>query len=318
MKDSLKCSPAVPRYTMCTPYYDSAAWSQSIPAALSSTSGCAKCAARAVADALQLKTARAAGSSVPTMGGLSAPALCATARTSDSAGVGDGAGALKRGAGGEERVGRKRARRARTKAKDRTMIPHPTDPTRVHIHCINMCGVLYLTKTRDADKVAWTKVLRRLNAHESKRCRKKKPKLSAAAHTTSSAKVSAAASAVAAAKQLRAGAMELGKLGALTDLAAANAMMRPNLTGAALMRTLQAAHAARPALADAYAQRVRQVEGFPEAAHLEAQLAAQLRARLAAAAAGFPAFPPSLTSTSAGSGASSSGAARSGRGFHSC
>ena len=318
MKDSLSALLLFRRYTMCTPYYDSAAWSQSIPAALSSTSGCAKCAARAVADALQLKTARAAGSSVPTMGGLSALALCATARTSDSAGVGDGAGALKRGAGGEERVGRKRARRARTKAKDRTMIPHPTDPTRVHIHCINMCGVLYLTKTRDADKVAWTKVLRRLNAHESKRCRKKKPKLSAAAHTTSSAKVSAAASAVAAAKQLRAGAMELGKLGALTDLAAANAMMRPNLTGAALMRTLQAAHAARPALADAYAQRVRQVEGFPEAAHLEAQLAAQLRARLAAAAAGFPAFPTSLTSASAGSGASSSGAARSGRGFHSC
>ena len=68
--------------------------------------------------------------------------------------------------------GSKRGRKGRTKAKRRTVVPHRTDPTRVHVHCVNMCGVLYCTKTRDADKSEWTKVLRRLNAHESKRCRR--------------------------------------------------------------------------------------------------------------------------------------------------
>ena len=70
-----------------------------------------------------------------------------------------------------------RGRKGRTKAKRRTVVPHRTDPTRVHVHCVNMCGVLYCTKTRDADKSEWTKVLRRLNAHESKRCRRSPARL---------------------------------------------------------------------------------------------------------------------------------------------
>ena len=60
--------------------------------------------------------------------------------------------------------------------------PHPPPPfffprTPMHIiiiitvHCINMCGVIYDTPNKEVDRVEWSKTLRRLNAHESKRCR---------------------------------------------------------------------------------------------------------------------------------------------------
>ena len=178
---------------MCSFGVDSAGWTEAFAVEVVSATAppCARCAARAVADvAEEAQLARAGlrprgmlksssnASSAGAMGGLSALALCATAQTPQSQGARGGARDNFTDPATAS-VGDKR-RRARTKAKDRVMIPHATDPTRVHIHCINMCGVLYLTKTREEDKVAWTKVLRRLNAHESKRCRKKKARLSPA------------------------------------------------------------------------------------------------------------------------------------------
>ena len=56
--------------------------------------------------------------------------------------------------------------------------PHRTRllPT---VHCFHLCGVVYSSPTRDDDQQEWSKTLRRLNAHESKRCVKRdmnKPK----------------------------------------------------------------------------------------------------------------------------------------------
>jgi hypothetical protein len=176
---------------MCSTAVDSAIWTKVFAVgdapAPAPAPACTRCAARIVADAAEKAQLARAGlrprgedssrATAGAMGALSALAFCATAQKpgrGSTQGMGVGGGTDYASAS----VGDKR-RRARTKAKDRMMIPHATDPTRVHIHCINMCGVLYLTKTRESDKVAWTKVLRRLNAHESKRCRKKKARLAA-------------------------------------------------------------------------------------------------------------------------------------------
>ena len=63
---------------------------------------------------------------------------------------------------------RKRSKRA--KKKVRRIVP-AADGVRVIVHCVNECGTKYTTAKRGDNKVEWTKTLRRLNAHECKRCR---------------------------------------------------------------------------------------------------------------------------------------------------
>ena len=43
----------------------------------------------------------------------------------------------------------------------------PLQPT---VYCVNQCGVVYETLSRERNQDEWSKTLRRLNAHESKRC----------------------------------------------------------------------------------------------------------------------------------------------------
>ena len=62
------------------------------------------------------------------------------------------------------------ATRKRTKKKVRRIVP-AADGVRVIVHCVNECGTKYTTAQRVDNKVEWTKTLRRLNAHECKRCR---------------------------------------------------------------------------------------------------------------------------------------------------
>ena len=71
--------------------------------------------------------------------------------------------------------------------------PGPDLPLRFAVHCINMCGVLYDTPRKDVDRIEWSKTLRRLNAHESKRCRGPAAGVSAAAATSAKAKAKSAA-----------------------------------------------------------------------------------------------------------------------------
>ena len=77
-------------------------------------------------------------------------------------------------------------------------IPHP--PLLPHsVHCFNHCGVVYSSPTRDDNQQEWSKTLRRLNAHESKRCSKrdmnkhKRPKRKAEAATAAAGAGTAAA-----------------------------------------------------------------------------------------------------------------------------
>ena len=63
-----------------------------------------------------------------------------------------------------------RKRSKRTKNKVRRIVP-AADGVRVIVHCVNECGTKYTTAKRGDNKVEWTKTLRRLNAHECKRCR---------------------------------------------------------------------------------------------------------------------------------------------------
>lgn len=64
-----------------------------------------------------------------------------------------------------------RSRKPRTRNKTRRIVPDPASGGfNVLVHCVNQCGTCYSTPRRKDNKVEWTKTLRRLNAHESKRC----------------------------------------------------------------------------------------------------------------------------------------------------
>ena len=76
---------------------------------------------------------------------------------------------------------------------------HPTPFSPHTVHCFNHCGVVYSSPTRDDNQQEWSKTLRRLNAHESKRCSKrdmnkhKRPKRKAEAATVAAGAGTAAA-----------------------------------------------------------------------------------------------------------------------------
>ena len=65
----------------------------------------------------------------------------------------------------------KRRRRGRQKVRNVVTIPG-TDL--VEIYCIHGCGCKYETKVFSADRAAWHKALRCINAHESQRCPRNK------------------------------------------------------------------------------------------------------------------------------------------------
>ena len=72
-----------------------------------------------------------------------------------------------------------------SRARAHTLTPHPvpslpTPTTRTRsVNCVYMCGVVYRTPLKKYDLEEWTKTLRRVNAHESKRCRRRPVELSA-------------------------------------------------------------------------------------------------------------------------------------------
>ena len=61
----------------------------------------------------------------------------------------------------------------RVGAKMRKVVPSTTLAGGVSVHCCYNCGVVYDTPSRQQSVLEWTKTLRRLNAHESKRCPKR-------------------------------------------------------------------------------------------------------------------------------------------------
>lgn len=71
-----------------------------------------------------------------------------------------------------------RKRRRRACRKVRRVDPCEEDG-HVIIHCVYGCGRKYKTPTADADKAVWQSTIRRLNAHESQRCAKKRAMRSA-------------------------------------------------------------------------------------------------------------------------------------------
>tara|TARA_B110000208_G_scaffold77125_1_gene98818 strand:+ start:146 stop:1726 length:1581 start_codon:yes stop_codon:yes gene_type:complete len=71
--------------------------------------------------------------------------------------------------GASKRTGIKRAG-----VKTRKVVTSATVEGNVSIHCCYSCGVVYETPSRGKSALEWTKTLRRLNAHESQRCPKRR------------------------------------------------------------------------------------------------------------------------------------------------